>query len=415
MADYKYTSNLNNSAGDIRVNLSRETVHAGDKLTVSGVFKWNSSATKSIEASLCYGPPSAAHYGGFASLNKSVDKATTGSFAMDMPVPDFDEYIDGRAGQIGIDIILCAKANGDISGNYVSNSRDRPLIVYAKYPLEPQILEMDFERAVPSGFGYSFTDDGQYLMCKTLKISKNAQATVDDFTTARIVCMGSDGSTRTANLTAAQLTAALTANGYSESEPNVFAGFASALGVTYTLTLTLGDDYEQVIYTDTVMQSFARLHLSGASTGGVAVGKFSAATEGHPLFEVAEDHEAIFYGGIRGVTDYDSEEVATGGKWIDGKPIYRCVFTKSGLNGGSTTTIGTLNGTPDTVLSVEAVAHGTSSSGMIIRPFGFITSGASNGGDSSVSISKENRNVDVRIGTNWGTNMVVVVIEYTRA
>ena len=36
-----------------------------------------------------------------------------------------------------------------------------------------------------------------------------------------------------------------------------------------------------------VDRAFANLHLSGLATGGVAIGKFSAATNGNPLFECA--------------------------------------------------------------------------------------------------------------------------------
>ena len=36
-----------------------------------------------------------------------------------------------------------------------------------------------------------------------------------------------------------------------------------------------------------VDRAFANLHLSGQSTGGVAIGKFSASAYGNPLFECA--------------------------------------------------------------------------------------------------------------------------------
>ena len=192
---------------------------------------------------------------------------------------------------------------------------------------------MDFERATPEG---KWADDGQYLQCKTLKISLNSQAVVGDVTKATIVCTGSDGSSRSVNLTQAQLTAALTSDGYSETKPGIFSNFVSALGVDYTLTLTLGDDYDQATFADTVMRSFARLHFSGAKNGGVAVGMFSSSTDDKPKFEVADTHESFFYGGIYGATNFEAGEVKTGGRWIDGKPIYRYGVTLNAQSTGKT-------------------------------------------------------------------------------
>ena len=194
---------------------------------------------------------------------------------------------------------------------------------YLKYRLSPQVIAMDFERANAAG---TWANDGQYLQCRALRIGKSAQAAVGDFTTARIT-------SRSVDLTQAQLTAALTAEGYSEAKPGIFANFASVQGVTYTLTLLLGDAYDQIAATDLVMRSFARIDFAKAKNGGVAIGMFSTATDAEPKFEVDESHESFLYGGIHGVNNYRSGEVATGGHWIDGKPIYR--YTYVGKPSGS--------------------------------------------------------------------------------
>ena len=55
----------------------------------------------------------------------------------------------------------------------------------------------------------------------------------------------------------------------------------------YTLTFTIGDAYDKAVFSVLVARAFANLHLSGLATGGVAIGKFSAATQGNPLFECA--------------------------------------------------------------------------------------------------------------------------------
>ena len=92
-------------------------------------------------------------------------------------------------------------------------------------------------------------------------------------------------------------------------------------GSDWALMLVLSNGLESVSVRTTLARAFANVHLSGASTGGVALGKFSAAEEGKPLFECA--YPARMLGGIEGVNLYSEDEVLTGGVWIDGKPLYR--------------------------------------------------------------------------------------------
>lgn len=89
----------------------------------------------------------------------------------------------------------------------------------------------------------------------------------------------------------------------------------------WDLLLWFGDKYESTTMSFFVSRAFANVHLSGASTGGVCFGSFSKATEGKPLFQCY--YPAEFESGIKGGFTYQSGEVNTGGKWIDGKSIYR--------------------------------------------------------------------------------------------
>ena len=80
------------------------------------------------------------------------------------------------------------------------------------------------------------------------------------------------------------------------------------------------------------------LHIR-RSAKSVAIGMESTGTAGHPMFEVAPD--ARFYGDVQfggsvsglpaTTTEYTTAEVDTGDTWIDGKPIYRFVYSRSGL------------------------------------------------------------------------------------
>ena len=58
-------------------------------------------------------------------------------------------------------------------------------------------------------------------------------------------------------------------------------------GSAYSFLLVVTDGIETASAMCVVDRAFANLHLSGQSTGGVAIGKFSAATYGNPLFECA--------------------------------------------------------------------------------------------------------------------------------
>lgn len=88
--------------------------------------------------------------------------------------------------------------------------------------------------------------------------------------------------------------------------------------------LVFGDGWEQAAGGLEISRAFANLHLSGASTGGAAFGMFGTSTEGSPKLECA--YPAHFYAGIAGVNHYRQAEEATGGTWIDGRPVYRRVL-----------------------------------------------------------------------------------------
>lgn len=77
--------------------------------------------------------------------------------------------------------------------------------------------------------------------------------------------------------------------------------------------------------------------------------------------------------GSGGSINYSTEEVSTGGKWIDKKPIYRCVFQGS-LDASTTTDIATNIGF-ETVIRLEGFLSYTSSAGALIqRPLNYFNS-----------------------------------------
>lgn len=98
----------------------------------------------------------------------------------------------------------------------------------------------------------------------------------------------------------------------------------------WNFLLVFGDEYESAVAAFSLSRAFANMHLSGATTGGVAFGGFSTSGEGDPKLE---SHYPFFaYAGINGVTNYSRDEVKIG-RWIDGKPLYKktCVLNVNAI------------------------------------------------------------------------------------
>ena len=118
----------------------------------------------------------------------------------------------------------------------------------------------------------------------------------------------------------------------------------------FRVVFTAGEEaaLSEVMY---VERGTTSLHISGYPGGGAAVGGFSTGTTDSPKFEAyAPSH---LYGGISGVNIYSGDEVKTGGKWIDGKPIYRKT-----VSGGVSTTAGTSKAaTIGSIADVAAVVN----------------------------------------------------------
>lgn len=82
--------------------------------------------------------------------------------------------------------------------------------------------------------------------------------------------------------------------GVTASAAYISASFDADFDWNFLLVFSCAD--ESASATAALPNHFVALHISPCSTGGVAVGDLSTATEGHPKFEV--HHPAYFYGGI---------------------------------------------------------------------------------------------------------------------
>jgi len=137
---------------------------------------------------------------------------------------------------------------------------------------------------------------------------------------------------------------------------------------------------------------------------GVGVGMRTTGTEASPKFESA--YPAYFYAGINGVTNYSTSEVATGGRWINGKPIYRRMLVQP-ITKASTYTDYDIGADVDMIINFSGVlvlSNGTE------RPLGWWW----NGGNDRWTVYRYGKSSAVSFWATAVPSTGYVLIEYTK-
>lgn len=101
-----------------------------------------------------------------------------------------------------------------------------------------------------------------------------------------------------------------------------------------TGTFNVAHSYSFTAVLKDVFGSVTRTFYINKAGADFVIGPFGVGDGGRPTGTRGNPHSdfyrlCAFHGGIEGVTTYSKDEVRTGGLWIDGKPIYRRVFTAS--------------------------------------------------------------------------------------
>ena len=169
----------------------------------------------------------------------------------------------------------------DISGGYTC-----PAVVDERW--QPSIA-MSVRRGLVSG---AASDEGERLLLSA-KLDANAYA---DATRMRCRLHYAQGAPATAESSSIDLTDAIPALMAGVQDEAALVTRAFSNGVDWHFLMVFGDDYEAATAAGSLGRAFANLHLSGATTGGAAFGRFSSSTEGRPKLE--SEYPAHFYGGI---------------------------------------------------------------------------------------------------------------------
>ena len=297
MADYKYQQNLYEGAsyGYVKYNITPDfgtPVAPCEMITINGQAYCRNMAVKSIEVT---STASGAYKSAY--INISMSKATAATFTITFPMWTLSSYWgSGRLLSAPIEFTFWSAVDRSGNGDGTINVAGQA-ISYLQYRISVTKRSVQFERYAQISGAYQKNDEGTAVI-GSLGISISEGRSVSDITVATVKITNNGGSgTQTLNIPSNVLNAALSQNGYVESVPSLFSSIQFDTAYNYTLQFTIGDAYNTCVFSVLVARAFANVHLSGCTTGGVAFGKFSASTEGSPVFEC--EYPAVFNGGIR--------------------------------------------------------------------------------------------------------------------
>ena len=288
MATYKYQQNVFEGAsyGYVKYNITPDIgtpIAPGETVTITGQAFSKEMAMKSIEFAIHSDVYNTYKY---AYVNKSISKGATGTFTIEFTMWELNPQYwgDGRVLNLSFDFTFWNSTNAEGNGTgTMTNSAQK--LTYLAYRLSVATKNAQFERYAQYGSEYRKDDEGSSVM-GAFALSLPEGRTASDITVASVrITNNSSDDVQTVTIPAAVLSAALTENGYVETAPSLFASVEFDTAYNYTMVFTIGDAYNTCSFSVLVARAFANVHMSGCPTGGVAFGKFSAATEGNPLFE----------------------------------------------------------------------------------------------------------------------------------
>lgn len=243
-------------------------------------------------------------------------------------------------------------------------------INFLGHRVNPVITDCEFTRCDESG-----NDDMQGAYARLINLTITTEAgRSSELTDLSVSISPAPGGGSASSFTPGGYSGSSKPTSYSDSgtpsSSGWFLGSRTFLERTeYSVTLTVTSGPERSSYTAVISPAFAKLHISGNRTGGVAIGQFSTSyqedaygnpIDGIPKFEVAPDHTTYLYGPtyIEGVritpeTCENDATVETGWRWLNGKKIYRYVYDGIKMQGSYLDDWDNM----DEVISIHGTAH----------------------------------------------------------
>lgn len=288
MATYKYQQNVfeGSSYGYVKYNITPDLgtpIAPGETVTITGQAYSKEMAMKSIEFEV---HSAVSNTYRCAYVNKNISKGSTGTFTIEFAMWELTPQYWGTDRVLNLSFNFCFWNTANAEGNGIGtmeNSAQK--VTYLAYRLSVASKNVQFERYALYGSEYRKDDEGSAVM-GGFGITLPEGRTVSDITVATVhITSNGDDDAQTVTIPTAALTAALTENGYVETAPSLFADVEFDTAYNYTMVFTIGDAYNTYSFSVLVAKAFANVHMSGCPTGGVAFGKFSAASLDNPLFE----------------------------------------------------------------------------------------------------------------------------------
>ena len=327
------------------------------------------------------------------------------SVSASITIPDkvaqyFTDYSETRAVPVNIRYV----AQDTSLGNFGTTWQTEAFVLNKRF--NPQITGLDLERYADG----QPSDEGENVLM-TLSHSLSTTVNASSMLAMRLhYKKNGDATTSSASID-------LSSN-IGKTSITTMLGNTFSKGSDWGFLVYLGDKYENVTLEAKLFKSFANLHLSGESVGGVCFGSFCTKTtdeEGNPVAKFECHYPAYFYGGIvlGGMKDYSLDEVDTGVKWIDGSPIYRKVVEVGAVNKGATVDTDMNTGALGAVINMYGIRYNEADG--LAGPLPY----ANTAGASSILLAvvdyKTAPKVRVVAGSGIASTGVVVVVEYTKA
>ena len=182
-------------------------------------------------------------------------------------------------------------------------------LVAIRERINPSFTSFSFQRCDTSG---TKNDEGERLL-SNIRIAFANNAYSEFTVTLRLYSVSGSTQTLVTTVTIPSSDSRMTQLITGISNSTLFlSSFTVAKGTNYVLKGTISSSLESANASCNIAKSFANMHLSAATNGGVAFGSFSSSSNANPKFE--NNYPAYFYNALT----VNGTFTASGAAWVGG-------------------------------------------------------------------------------------------------